>query len=71
MWFHYDGGRPSSQYVFLPITITVGGKMEIHYLKEWDLSLFTPQRPARPAGPRPVMPGATAPGAVAPVTVAK
>jgi hypothetical protein len=65
------GGRPASQYVFLPITITAGGKMEIHYLKEWDLSLFTPLRLARPAGPRPVMPGAVAPGAAAPVPVVK
>ena len=38
------GGRPASQYVFLPITITADGKMEIHWLKEWDLSLFTPER---------------------------
>ncbi len=36
------GGKPSSEYVFLPITITAEGKMEIHWLKEWDLSLFTP-----------------------------
>ena len=36
------GGRPESQYVFLPITITADGKMEIHWLKEWDLSFFTP-----------------------------
>lgn len=43
------GGRPESQYVFLPITITADGKMEIHWLKEWDLSFFTPEvrRPAR------------------------
>jgi beta-galactosidase len=38
------GGKPSSEYVFLPITITSDGKMEIHWLKEWDLSLFTPVR---------------------------
>jgi hypothetical protein len=36
------GGRPDSQYVFLPITITEDGKMELHWYKEWDLSLFTP-----------------------------
>lgn len=36
------GGRPESQYVFLPITITTDGKMEIHWYKEWDLSFFTP-----------------------------
>jgi beta-galactosidase len=38
------GGRPASQYVFLPITITADGKMEIHFYNEWDLSLFTPER---------------------------
>jgi len=38
------GGRPASQYVFLPITITADGKMEIHFYKEWNLSLFTPER---------------------------
>ena len=38
------GGRPDSQYVFLPITITADGKMELHWLKEWDLSMFTPER---------------------------
>jgi len=43
------GGRPESQHVFLPITITADGKMEIHWLKEWDLSIFTPEakRPQR------------------------
>jgi hypothetical protein len=38
------GGRPDSQYVFLPITITEGGEMELHWYKEWDLSMFTPER---------------------------
>ncbi|NCI46517.1 glycoside hydrolase family 43 protein [Sediminibacterium soli] len=38
------GGKPDSEYVFLPITITADGKMEIHWLREWDLSLFTPAR---------------------------
>jgi beta-galactosidase len=42
------GGKPSSEYVFLPITITSDGKMEIHWLKEWDLSLFTPVRISLP-----------------------
>jgi beta-galactosidase len=43
------GGRPESQFVFLPITITGDGKMELHWYKEWDLSMFTPvrRRPAR------------------------
>ena len=41
------GGRPESQHVFLPITITADGKMEIHWLKEWDLSIFTPENRAR------------------------
>lgn len=36
-------GRPESQYVFLPITITEEGKMEIHWRDEWDLSTFTPE----------------------------
>ena len=36
------GGRSLSQYVFLPITITADGKMEIHWYKEWDLSFFAP-----------------------------
>jgi beta-galactosidase len=38
------GGRPESQYVFLPITITADGKMEIHWHREWDLSFFTPEK---------------------------
>jgi hypothetical protein len=38
------GGRPDSQYVFLPITITEGGRMELHWRDEWDLSIFTPER---------------------------
>ena len=38
------GGRPDSQYVFLPITITGEGEMELHWYSEWDLSFFTPQR---------------------------
>jgi len=38
------GGRPESQYVFLPITITEEGKMELHWYKEWDLTMFTPER---------------------------
>ncbi len=37
-------GRPESQYVFLPITITAGGKMEIHWHNEWNLSFFTPEK---------------------------
>jgi len=37
-------GRPESQYVFLPITITEEGEMELHWLSEWDLSMFTPER---------------------------
>ncbi len=41
------GGRPDSQYVFLPITITEGGKMELHWYKEWDLSMFTPEKGKR------------------------
>jgi beta-galactosidase len=43
------GGRPESQYVFLPITITEEGKMELHWYNDWDLSMFTPERnrPAR------------------------
>tara|TARA_R110002051_G_scaffold319452_1_gene403536 strand:+ start:6150 stop:7169 length:1020 start_codon:yes stop_codon:yes gene_type:complete len=35
---------PDSAYVFLPITITSEGNMEIHWHKEWDLSLFTPEK---------------------------
>ena len=38
------GGRPDSEYVFLPITITEDGKMELHWYNEWDLSMFTQQR---------------------------
>lgn len=38
------GGHPESQYVFLPITITADGKMEIHWRNEWDLSVFTPTK---------------------------
>ncbi len=41
------GGRPESQYVFLPITITADGKMEIHWRNEWDLSVFTPEKKSR------------------------
>jgi len=37
-------GRPESQYVFLPITITADGKMEIHWHNEWNLSFFTPEK---------------------------
>lgn len=37
-------GRPESEYVFLPITITEEGKMEIHWYREWDLSMFTPEK---------------------------
>jgi beta-galactosidase len=40
-------GRPESQYVFLPITITAEGKMEIHWRNEWDLSVFTPENKKR------------------------
>ncbi|MBO0936075.1 hypothetical protein J2I47_05905 [Fibrella sp. HMF5335] len=28
-------------YVFLPITITQNGKMELHWYSEWNLKLFT------------------------------
>ncbi len=38
------GGKPDSEYVFLPITITETGEMEIHWRNEWDLSLFTPTK---------------------------
>lgn len=38
------GGRPDSEYVFLPITITAEGKMELHWYREWDLAMFTPER---------------------------
>ncbi len=41
------GGSPKSQYVFLPITITAEGKMEIHWRNEWDLSVFTPENRKR------------------------
>ena len=41
------GGRPESQYVFLPITITPDGNMELHWYREWDLSMFTPERAKR------------------------
>ena len=37
-------GSPKSQYVFLPITITPGGQMEIHFYREWDLNIFTPEK---------------------------
>jgi len=37
-------GSPQSQYVFLPITITAGGQMELHFYREWDLSMFTPEK---------------------------
>jgi beta-galactosidase len=37
-------GSPRSQYVFLPVTITPGGQMELHFYREWDLSIFTPER---------------------------
>lgn len=37
-------GSSNSEYVFLPITITRNGKMEIRWYKEWDLSLFTPKK---------------------------
>jgi beta-galactosidase len=37
-------GGTHSQYVFLPITITPSGKMELHFYREWDLSLFTPEK---------------------------
>ena len=40
-------GRAESQYVFLPITITADGKMEIHWRNEWDLSVFTPVKKRR------------------------
>lgn len=38
------GGKPDSEYVFLPITITEEGEMEIHWYTEWDLSMFTPEK---------------------------
>ena len=37
-------GSPKSQYVFLPITITPDGRMEIHFYREWDLNIFTPEK---------------------------
>ncbi|WP_339702714.1 glycoside hydrolase family 43 protein [Algoriphagus aquimarinus] len=37
-------GKPESEYVFLPITITEEGEMEIHWYNEWDLSMFTPEK---------------------------
>jgi len=37
-------GSTKSQYVFLPITITPEGKMEIHFYRDWDLSIFTPEK---------------------------
>ena len=40
-------GSPKSQYVFLPITITPDGKMELHFYREWDLNIFTPERKRR------------------------
>ncbi len=41
------GGHPDSQYVFLPITITEDGKMELHWYNEWDLGMFTPEKGKR------------------------
>ncbi len=35
-------GHADSRYVFLPITITEEGEMQIHWYEEWDLSMFTP-----------------------------
>lgn len=37
-------GSPRSQYVFLPVTITSGGQMELHFYQEWDLNIFSPDR---------------------------
>ena len=37
-------GSPKSQYVFLPITINPKGQMELHFYREWDLNIFTPER---------------------------
>jgi len=37
------GGRPESQYVFLPIEITEDGEMVLRWYDEWDLSMFTPE----------------------------
>ncbi|RAI85628.1 hypothetical protein LV83_03709 [Algoriphagus yeomjeoni] len=37
-------GKLESEYVFLPITITEEGEMEIHWYNEWDLSMFTPEK---------------------------
>ena len=41
------GGHPDSQYVFLPITITQDGKMELHWYDTWDLHIFTPAKPGK------------------------
>lgn len=41
------GGHPDSQYVFLPITITQDGNMELHWYDEWNLNLFTPEKSRR------------------------
>ena len=35
-------GNANSQYVFLPITITAAGAMEIRWLASWNLDVFTP-----------------------------
>ena len=40
-------GSTKSQYVFLPITIKAGGQMELHFYREWDLNIFTPERKRR------------------------
>jgi len=37
-------GSTKSQYVFLPVTITPGGQMELHFYREWDLNVFTPEK---------------------------
>jgi beta-galactosidase len=41
------GGQPESQYIFLPITITANGEMELHWRNEWGLSIFTPDKKNR------------------------
>ena len=37
-------GSTKSQYVFLPITITPDGQMELHFYREWNLHIFTPEK---------------------------
>lgn len=35
-------GNKNSQYVFLPVTFTAAGDLQLRYSASWDLSLFTP-----------------------------